>query len=403
MGPPGRAGGSGGSSPRASTAQPGRAVCRIGEQLVPAFRPAPLQPRGTVHCGTAQHHHHERVVLELRLPPQRIARGEHPLGQQRQHRDHHRRGERQEAEGREQPDHGPGLHPRGDEHAQRVQRMGDHAYQRAAQRGPELVVRPVEGGRPAERRDQQVGSRPGRGQPAHDKGQAGPTAPGQQQVAAEARDEQAHVLLDQQQRHGGEDSVPAPPGVEPLHHHRGQHRDERDLVEVEDDGFHDRQRQGVGDTYEVGGPRAELAPGVGPQRRDGQREQHPLGHQQGGRAVVDPVQRGEQREDRRPVVGQQQEVCADPVGHAARDRGGRLEVRVPADPLVEDDQVERAGQEAPEQDERIQAVDQGGRRGQRPHLDPAVAPELPEPSGMPAVPSAVPGAVAALAGREPAA
>ena len=175
--------------------------------------------------------------------------------------------------------------------------------------------------------------------------------------------------------------MPAPLRVEPLHHHRGQHRDERDLVKVEDDGFHDRQRQGVGDTDEVRGPRAELAPGVGPQRRDGQREQHPLGHQQGGRAVVDPVQRGEQRQDRRPVVGQQQEVRAHPVGHAASDRDRGVEMRVTADALVEDDQVERAGQEAAEQDEGVQAVDQGGRRGERAHLDAGAIPEPPEPPG----------------------
>jgi hypothetical protein len=89
----------------------------------------PLQPGRAVHRGAAQHHHQERVVLELGLPPQRVARGEHPLGQQRQHGHDHRRGERQEAEHRQQPDHGPGLDPRGDEHVQRVQRMGEHVEQ----------------------------------------------------------------------------------------------------------------------------------------------------------------------------------------------------------------------------------------------------------------------------------
>ena len=343
-----------------------------------------LQPRGAVHRGAAQHHHQERVVLELGLPPQRIAGGEHPLGQQRQHGDHHRRGQRQEAEHGEQADHGPGLDPRRDEDVQRVQRVGDHVEQGAAQRGSELAVGPVEGGGAAERRDQQVGGRPGRGHAAHHEGQAGPdpgTPAGQHQVPAEARDEQAHVLLDQQQRRGRQDHVPALPRVETFHHHRGEHGDERDLVEIEDDRFHDRQRQGVGHADEVRGPRSELAPGINPQRRDGQGEQHALGGQQGGRAVVDPVQRGEQRQDRRPVVGQQQEVGALPVRDAAGDRDRRRQVRVAADPLIEDDEVERAGQEAPEEVERVQAVDEGGRDGERADLDAGAAPQRPQPTG----------------------
>ena len=175
--------------------------------------------------------------------------------------------------------------------------------------------------------------------------------------------------------------VPALPRIEALDHHRGQHGDEGDLVEVEDDGFHDRQRQGVGHADEVRGPRSDLASGVGPQRRDGQGEQHALGDQQGGRAVVDPVQRGEQRQHRRPVVGQQHEVRALPVRDAAGDRDRRRQVGVAADPLIEDDQVERAGQEAAEEVERVQAVDEGGRDGERAHLDRGTPPEFPQPPG----------------------
>ena len=175
-----------------------------------------------------------------------------------------------------------------------------------------------------------------------------------------------------------------PPGqapVEALYHHRGEHGDEGDLVEVEDDRLHDRKRQGVGHADEIRGPRSELAPGVGPQRRDGQGEQHALGDQQGGRAVVDPVQRGEQRQRRRPVVGQQHEVRALPVGDAAGDRDRRPQVRVAADPLIEDDQVERAGQEAAEEVQRVQAVDEGGRDGERADLDAGAAPQRPQPTG----------------------
>ena len=262
--------------------------------------------------------------------------------------------------------------------------MGDHVEQGAAQRGPELAVGPVEAGRAAERRDQQVGGRPGRRDASHHEGQAGPdlrTPPGQQQVPAEARHEQPHVLLDQQQRHGGEDALPALPGVEALYHHRGEHGDEGDLVEVEDDRLHDRKRQGVGHADEIRGPRSELAPCVGPQRRDGQGEQHALGDQQGGRAVVDPVQRGEQRQRRRPVVGQQHEVRALPVGDAAGDRDRRPQVRVAADPLIEDDQVEGAGQEAAEEVQRVQAVDEGGRDGEHADLDAGAAPQRPQPTG----------------------
>ena len=52
--------------------------------------------------------------------------------------------------------------------------------------------------------------------------------------------------------------------IETLHHDGGQHGNEGDLVEVEDDRFHDRKRQGVGHADEIRGPRSELAPGVGP-------------------------------------------------------------------------------------------------------------------------------------------
>src|SRR5712671_45541 len=58
-----------------------------------------------------------------------------------------------------------------------------------------------------------------------------------------------------------------------------------------------------------------------------------------------------------------------PVGHAPGDRDRGVKMRVAADALVEDDQVERAGQEAAEQDQRVRAIHQGGRHGDRGHLE----------------------------------
>ena len=271
---------------------------RVDQPPVPALRPVPLQPGRAIDRGAGQHHDQERVVLELRLPPQRIAGRQHPLGQQRQHRDHHRGGERQEAERREQADHGAVLHPRGDEHVERVQRVGEDVQRGAAERGPELAVGPVEGRRPAERGNQHARRHPGRGQPADNERQAGPPPPGEKQVPAEPRNEQPHVLLDQEQHDGGQDPVPAPVGVKALHHDGGQHGDEGGLVEVEDDRGHDREGQGVRDGYQVRRRLAEPPPCVEPQRRDGKGEQHALRDEQGRGAVVDPVQRGEQRQDR---------------------------------------------------------------------------------------------------------
>ncbi len=43
------------------------------------------------------------------------------------------------------------------------------------------------------------------------------------------------------------------------------------------------------------------------------------------------------------------------VGDTAGDGDRRTEVRVPADALVEDDQVERAGQKPAEPDQRVDA------------------------------------------------
>src|SRR6185312_2062963 len=79
------------------------------------------------------------------------------------------------------------------------------------------------------------------------------------------------------------------------------------------------------------------------------------------------------------MVGQQQEMRALPVRDAAGDRYRRGQVGVAADPLIEDDQVERAGQEAAQEVERVQAVDEGGGGGERSHLDRGTPPEFPQP------------------------
>jgi hypothetical protein len=60
------------------------------------------------------------------------------------------------------------------------------------------------------------------------------------------------------------------------------------------------------------------------------------------------------------VVGQQHEVGGAAVGHPAGDRDRRAKVGVTPDALVEDDQIERGGQEPAEPDQRVGHVDQGG-------------------------------------------
>src|SRR6266516_3229112 len=68
-----------------------------------------------------------------------------------------------------------------------------------------------------------------------------------------------------------------------------------------------------------------------------------------------------------------------PVRDTAGDRYRRPQVRVAADPLIEDDQVERAGQEAAEEVERVQAVDEGGGGGKDADLDRGAPPESSQP------------------------
>src|SRR5438045_2195553 len=92
-----------------------------------------------------------------------------------------------------------------------------------------------------------------------------------------------------------------------------------------------------------------------------------------------------------------------PVRDAAGDRHRRPQVGVAADPLIEDDQVERAGQEAAQEIERVQAVDEGGGDGERSHLDRGTPPEFPQPPWTCARPVSRAGGGRLLAGREPAA
>ena len=258
--------------------------------------------------------------------------------------------------------------------------IGEHRVQDSQHVRTEMVVRPEGRGIPAGRRDQDPADHRDDGQTTGDEGRAHPPTSRHQQIAPEPRHQQPHVLLDQQQGKRRERAVQHPAAVEAFDHHGGQQGYERHLVEVEAGGLGDSGGGRVGHRDEVGGHRTEPAPREHPQRRDRQGEQHGLGHDQGGRRVVDPVERRQHRQDGREVVGQLEEVQPLPVERADGWRGRRTEPRVPAYGLVEDHQVERGRAKVAELEETHDGVRDGGERRDR--GDPAVVrpePREPEP------------------------
>ena len=252
----------------------------------------------------------------------------------------------------EQPEHRGELDPRRDEQPQRAGRVGDQVPCRLARVAAEGGVRPVVVGAAAEGRDQHIGRQHGGRYARHDDRGGDEPLPGHhararhEEVEADPGDQQPHVLLDQQQGRQRDQRRPQPARLEALERDRRQHRGERDLVEVEGQRRGDRPAQQVHHGHQVGRddrplPATEGPAGEQPQRRDGQRERRGLRHQQGLRAVVDPVGRRQRREYRGPVVAEHREVRAEPVVHALDDRDPGLEMRVRPHRLVEDHQVVR--------------------------------------------------------------
>ena len=320
-----------------------------GCETLPGSRDPPVKPGGPVRGGADQNDHEEGVVVEGGLPPVRRRVGEHALEQERDRRDRDRGQQREEAERPEQPEHGVELDPRRDEQLQGAGRMGDHVPRGLRHIAAEGRVRPVEVGLSAERRDQDVGRDPRVRDPAHDQKQAHQPLPGHdpvrhRQVGPDPGDEQAHILLHQEQQPERDQRPAQPARLESLQRHSHQHRRERDLMKLEDQRRGERPAHRVGHGNEVRGhdrlpPAAERPAGEHPDRGNGQREQHRLRHEQGDRGVEDPVHRRERRENWRPMVAEQGVVGAEPQVVADERRYPEMEVRIRAHGLVKDQQV----------------------------------------------------------------
>ena len=242
----------------------------------------------------------------------------------------------------------------------------------------ERVVRPVVAGPPPEGRDKDIGGQPGIRHPANDESEgddalsAHQLRPRDGEVDPDPGDQQPHVLLDQEQGPQGDQRGPQPPGLQTLERHRDQHGGERDLMEVEGGGRGDRPAQHVRHGNEIRGggrppPATEGPAGEQPERREREREEHGLRHEESRRAAVDPVQRGQRREDRRPVIAEDGEVRAEPVVQALDDRDPGVEVGVRPDGLIEDHEVVGRGLEGVVQDQREHGVAGRHQRGQHPH------------------------------------
>ncbi len=203
----------------------------------------------------------------------------------------------------------------------------------------ERSVCPVIVGPAAHGRDEDVRSHYGVGQANQDEGEPDQHLPPHHllpvhhEVDADPGHQEAHVLLNQEQCGQCDQRSAQPARLQPLQCHRDQHGGERHFVEVEAERRGDRPAQRVRGGNQVGGQgglpaTAEGPPGEQPQRRYGQREQHRLGHQKGFRAAVDPVQRGECRQEsatsgRRGLRNAGRTGCAAPSTRRCRDASAR--------------------------------------------------------------------------------
>ncbi len=162
----------------------------------------------------------------------------------------------------------------------------------------------------AERRSQHHGGQQGGGDPSGDhRGREQPlpwqVAARNEQPQAESGDQQAHVLLDQQQGGRSEQRRPQPAGLHALEERRGERGHERNLVEAEGGRLGHRPAQRVCASGEVPGRRSDTGGRVArgeparehPDQGNGGRERDALYNQERLRAVVEPVERAQGRDD----------------------------------------------------------------------------------------------------------